>query len=93
MIFSGHYIQKKKKKIPEYSFFSSVPGTLSTADHIPGHTYTQRKTSTNLRVQKLFQALSLTTTVWNYKSSTEKEMRKENDYMETKWHAAKKINK
>ena len=42
----------------EYTFFSSAHGTFSRTDHILRH---KTLTSTNLRVQKLFQGSSWTT--------------------------------
>ena len=45
----------------EYTFFSSAHGTFSRIDHILGHKWT----SVNLRKFKLYQASSLTKTLWD----------------------------
>ena len=45
----------------EYTFFSSAHGTFFRIDHILGHKWT----SVNLRKLKLYQASSLTKTLWD----------------------------
>ena len=50
-----------------------------------------KQASANLRGQKLFQASILTHNTMNWKSTTEREMRK-NDYMEIKQHTTKWVN-